>query len=109
MEVTRNVILDLMPIYLADEASADTRALVESYLKEDPELADIAKESEAMNLPEAASFQLKQEDMMIAYKEAKRYMFWRTVVLAVIISFSIIALLILGLIGASFFTLGGIS
>ena len=103
MEITRNIILDLMPLYLADEASADTRALVESYLKEDPELADIAKESEAMKLPEAESFQLQQEDMMKAYKEAKRYMFWRTVVLASIISFSTIALLTLGLLAAAYF------
>ena len=108
MEITRNVILDLMPLYLADEASTDTRALVESYLKEDPELADIAKESEAMKLPETESFQLQQEDMMKAYKEAKRYMFWRTVVLAVIISFSTLVLLILGLIGAAFFRLDGL-
>jgi hypothetical protein len=27
MEITRNVILDLLPLHLADEASADTRAL----------------------------------------------------------------------------------
>ena len=108
MEITRNVILDLMPLYLADEASTDTRALVESYLKKDPELADIAKESEAMKLPETESFQPKQEDMMKAYKEAKRFMFWRTVVLAAIISFSILALLSLGLIGAAYFTQGGL-
>lgn len=39
MEVTRNVILDLLPVYLMGEASPDTRALVEDYLQRDPELA----------------------------------------------------------------------
>ena len=107
MDITRDVILDLLPLYLADEVSADTRALVEQYLKEYPELADIAKESEAMKLPEDESFTLNQEDMMNAYKEAKRFMFWRTIVLAAIISFSTLAILALGLIGAAYFIRGG--
>jgi hypothetical protein len=40
MEITRNVILDLLPLYLADEVSDDTRLLVEKYLETNPELAD---------------------------------------------------------------------
>lgn len=39
MEVTRDVILDLLPVYLMGEASPATRALVEQYLATDPELA----------------------------------------------------------------------
>ena len=39
MEVTRDVILDLLPVYLMGEASPATRALVEEYLQRDPELA----------------------------------------------------------------------
>jgi len=39
MNVTRDVVKDLLTVYLADEASADTRALVEAYLRTDPELA----------------------------------------------------------------------
>ena len=39
MNVTREVVLDLLPVYLAGEASADTRALVEEYLKSDEDLA----------------------------------------------------------------------
>ena len=39
MTVSRDVILDLLPVYLAGEASPATRELVESFLKEDPELA----------------------------------------------------------------------
>jgi hypothetical protein len=108
MEITRNVILDLLPLYLADEVSAETKDLVKRYLKEDPELADIARESESMKLPAGAPLSLTQEDMMQAYKEAKRFMFWRTIILAAIISFSILALLALGLIGAAYFSQGGL-
>ncbi len=39
MNVTKDVVLDLLPVYLAGEASADTRALVEEYLQQDPDLA----------------------------------------------------------------------
>jgi len=40
MNVTREVILDLLPVYLAGEASPATRALIEEYMKQDPELAE---------------------------------------------------------------------
>jgi anti-sigma factor RsiW len=39
MTIPREVILDLLPLYLAGEASPATRALVEDELRGDPELA----------------------------------------------------------------------
>jgi hypothetical protein len=39
MNVPRDVILDLAPIYLTGEASAATRELVDDYLRTDPDLA----------------------------------------------------------------------
>ena len=44
MEITRDVVRDLLTVYLAGEASADTRRLVEEYLQTDPGLAaDVAR------------------------------------------------------------------
>jgi hypothetical protein len=40
MTVSREVILDLLPVYLAGEASAATRALVDDYLLQDAALAE---------------------------------------------------------------------
>jgi hypothetical protein len=40
MKVTRDVVSDLWPLYEAGEATADTRALVEAFLAEDPAFAD---------------------------------------------------------------------
>ena len=40
--VTRDVVRDLMPAYLAGEASAGTNVLVEDYLRTDPALAQEA-------------------------------------------------------------------
>ena len=86
-EITRNVALDLLPLYLADEVSPDTRALVEKYLETDPELASIAEQSAAMELPGDIPIPLTKEDQMTAYKEAKRIMLLRTIVIAALISF----------------------
>ena len=53
MNISRDIVKDLIPVYLAGDASADTRALVESYLKTDPELsADItAARGTSLGLP----------------------------------------------------------
>ena len=42
MTITKDVIRDLLPVYSAGEASADTRALVEEFLRTDPELRQLA-------------------------------------------------------------------
>ena len=39
MTVTRPVIIDLWPSYASGEASAETKALIEEFLREDPEFA----------------------------------------------------------------------
>jgi hypothetical protein len=50
MKVTREVITDLLPAYLSNEASADTCALVEEFFKQDPEFAALAKENRTEEL-----------------------------------------------------------
>jgi anti-sigma factor RsiW len=42
MEITRNIIQDLLPLYLAGEACPETRVLVEEFLARDPALAAVA-------------------------------------------------------------------
>ena len=42
MNVTRQVVADLLPIYISGEASGDTRALVEDFFRQDPEFERIA-------------------------------------------------------------------
>src|SRR4029077_7540453 len=41
MNITRDVINDLWPVYAAGEASADTRLLVEEFLRQNPEVAGL--------------------------------------------------------------------
>jgi hypothetical protein len=75
MEVTRKVILDLLPLYLADEVSEDTRALVENYLESDPELADIANRSAAVELQGNIPVPLTEEDEMKTYRRTRWMIF----------------------------------
>ena len=41
MNITRNVVADLLPAYLSGEASADTRALIDALAARDPEIATL--------------------------------------------------------------------
>ena len=86
MKVTRDVILDLLPSYLENDVSADTRILVEDYLATDQELANMAQRLARTGLPKDIPIPLTKENEMEAYKETKRLMFWRTVIIAVTLS-----------------------
>ena len=44
MKITRDVIIDLLPAYLAGEASEDTKRLVDEFLQTDPEFAELIAE-----------------------------------------------------------------
>ncbi len=44
MKITEDVIMDLLPVYLANEASEDTMDLVETYFKDHPEFATRTKQ-----------------------------------------------------------------
>ena len=50
MKVTRDVVKDLLPLYAAGEAGPDSRALVEEFLRDDPELARLAESLRAQDL-----------------------------------------------------------
>jgi hypothetical protein len=44
MKITRNVITDLLPVYLSGEASPDTKALIDEFLRTDPEFSGHVEE-----------------------------------------------------------------
>jgi len=90
MEINKNVILDLLPLYLADEVSSDTRALVEKYLETDPELAELAqKQKSTMGLPGNIPVPLTEEDKLKAYKKSK----WILALTIVAVAFMIVAIM----------------
>jgi len=100
MRVTRDVIQDLLPLYLADEVSGDTRTLVEEYLETDPEFANELRDLAETGFPGDVPVPLTKEDQMEAYKEARRLIFLRTVILAVAIATIVACVLGTGLVAA---------
>ena len=85
-EVTKDIILDLLPLYLAGEVSADTSALVRKCLEADPELAATAKEMAKAESLGKIPIPFKKETAMETYQEAKKWMAIRTLGLAAIIA-----------------------
>jgi len=94
MKVTRNVIQDLLPLYLAGEASPDTVALVERYLETDPELAEMAQQATKVSLDQVP-VPLTKEVEMEAYEKAQKWMVIRTIGLAAIIAAVIVSILLI--------------
>jgi hypothetical protein len=92
MKVTRNVILDLLPLYIGDEVSEDTRALVKEYMNTDPELLEIAERSRAATQKQVVPVPLTKEDKMEAYKEAKHALYNRIILVSAIIGVVLFAL-----------------
>jgi len=58
MNITKDVIRDLLPVYLAGDASQDTRTLVEQYLAQDEELKRDLEAARAITLDEPSSSDL---------------------------------------------------
>ena len=93
MNITRNVILDLLPLYVANEVSADTRTLVEKYLETDSELANVAKQLSALEKPKDIPVPISQNDKMAAYRKARRRQILYAIILAGVLSILAISIL----------------
>jgi anti-sigma factor RsiW len=85
MAVTRDVILDLLPLYFSDEASTDSRALVREHLEKDPELARLAQQWKE-RLSEPPPVPVDPDAQAIAYQEARRQIANRVITLAIVIA-----------------------
>ena len=73
-KIPQHVILDLLPLYLADEVSEETRHLIEEYLKTDPQLATLAKQAKnAVSLQEIPA-PFNKETEMEALKKVRKLM-----------------------------------
>jgi anti-sigma factor RsiW len=91
MNVSREVILDLLPLYLSDEASPDTRTLVEQQLAADPDLARLAAQWQ-QRLPQVPPPPVNPDAEALAYREAKRQLANRVVTLAAAIAAGVLAI-----------------
>ena len=90
MNVTRDVVKDLLTVYLAGEASADTRALVEEWLRADPALARQAEQARASDLPPVPAPAPTAEKRALGH--TRRRLRGRAVILGMAVYFSLLPL-----------------
>jgi len=91
MNVTQNVIHDLLPVYLAGEASADTVALVEEFLRLDP---DLTRTLEALRVstPLEPPLALRPTQEKETLNMTKKLLWWRGILMGVAIFLTLLPL-----------------
>ena len=96
MHITRNVILDLLPLYLANELSDDSRALVEEFLATDPQLASLAEQASQTMTLEPITIPLTKDDEMKSFQRTKQLMNQQSLLMAVAFFLTLLPLSIRG-------------
>ena len=72
MSISRNIILDLLPAYIAGEASAETRALIDEYAAGDAQIARLIRSGGTEALPAVQKSALPDSVEMRAMKKMRR-------------------------------------
>jgi anti-sigma factor RsiW len=88
MDVSSAVVSDLWPVYVSGDASAESRALVESFLAGDPELARALRESSDLSLGAATTPALPPDHELktLALTKRRLWGFLRLLQLAILFS-----------------------
>ena len=81
MEVTHEVLIDLLSLELAGEASRDTRELLAYYREHDEAFAQLARESEAApSQPSIPEPQMKEKEME-TFQQAQKALYIKAFVI----------------------------
>ncbi len=90
MNITKDIINDLLPLYFSEECSPDTKKLVDEYLKANPAFAEQVKHFSQHTLPDAIPYPLTKEDEMNTLIKTKRLIQRRTYLMAFAIFCSLV-------------------
>ncbi len=88
MNATKDIINDLIPLYIANECSADTRALIDEYLRQNPQQAAEIRRIMRTPFPGAVP-PAKGLDEVQAFRETRRRLQRRSWLMALAIFFSL--------------------
>lgn len=105
MDVTRDIVIDLLPLYVAGECSQDTKHLVAEYLQTHPDLKQQAQQMAANLLPDTTPQRLKKDDELKSLQKTRRLLRLRSVLLAGAIFFSLVPFSFGNINGTTFFML----
>lgn len=104
MNATKDIINDLLPLYVSNECSADTRALVEEYMQRNPQQADEFRRLMDTPVPGFAPRSKGLEEVR-AFREARRRLRRRSTLMACAIFFSLAPLSFLSIDGRTWWML----
>lgn len=90
-KIPQHLILDLLPLYLANEVSDETRSLIEEYLKNDPQLATLAQQAKIATTLQEIPAPINKETEMEAFKKAKKLMIQHNVFLGLAVFSTVFA------------------
>ena len=93
MRVTRDVVMDLLPLYVAGEGSVDTRALVEEFLEGDAELRRRVREGGLDSLvPENAAEAPPPDVELRSLRHTRSLLRWQRLTYAWALTVSLLSL-----------------
>ena len=94
MEPNKNIILDLLPIYLSGDASNETNEMVEKYLAENDDIKKIVQiQRESLSFSSEIPVPLSRDHQIAAYKKS-RIQLVLTIVFAAIVLLGLLGFLV---------------
>ena len=106
-ELDHEILLDLLPVYLAGDASPATRALVEQRMETDPRFAELVRTAEKVRLPAPAPQATDSE--MKAFLRTRRRLLLHHLLLALAVLFTLLFAVSMGFLLDTFPQAGAIS
>lgn len=95
MKVDRDVLLDLLPLYVSGEARKGTATLIEQQLHIDPELKQLAEQMRTVRLPELPP-RVSASSEFAAFARTKHLLLQRTAFLTLAIAFTVMLAVSMG-------------
>lgn len=92
MNVSDDVMNDLLTIYLAGEASAATKALIESHAQQNPLFASKIQAAGALSLNDPATVEPSRDLELQALAKTRQFIFLRTLFFASAVLFTLLPL-----------------
>jgi hypothetical protein len=89
MNITRDVITDLLPLFYSGDCSSDTKNLVEDYIRENPDFGRQAQAWTKSMLSGSVPKRLDENEEMKALKKTKRLLRLRTFLMVFAILFTL--------------------
>ena len=89
MQVTREMIIDLLPLYLAGDVSSETRQMIEQFLEDDPKLQLVLAEMKQTPILIDVPIPLNEEHEMKTLQKIKRLTLQHNLFLLMALFFSL--------------------